>query len=53
MAALYSERNDEMPDVKTISAGEFPGMRAAKGAPADGKGDEEEEDDGDERAKAL
>ena len=32
MAALYSERKEEIPEVKTISAGELPGMRAAKPA---------------------
>ena len=32
MVALYSERKEEIPEVKTISAEELPGMRAAKPA---------------------
>ena len=46
IAALYSDRNEEIPEVKTISAAEFPGMAAAKQG-ADGASD-----DG-ARAKAL
>lgn len=48
IAALYSERKELIPEVKTISAGELPGMRAAKPAAAG-----EEEVGAGVRAKAL